>query len=291
MIDKVRIAITYPQNYFGLSHDQFLDLFPVNKSIKSIVDFKFPFDIEVFNIFGVLIADNRNKCAINNIERLTNVTIKDFDYLFFIDSDIQYNNVDILNLYKCAKQNDYKVLSGSYRKRNSKDKICAGRFSEQRGICKEEDALSFSDTGIRCVDYVGCGFLIIHKSVFEALEYPFFAEEIIYYNDRNNCYVTGEDIYFCLKCKENNIPIYINNNIKVNHITKEIKMADKQITLEQVTQVILNNKLKVYEAKESFDNAIKQYNDSINFLLTSLNKKPEQEAQAQAEVVKALGGV
>lgn len=67
----------------------------------------------------------------------------------------------------------------------------------------------------------GCGFMLIHRSVFEELApYPFnpikTAEGL----------VSGEDIGFRVHCKERGIPVVVDSDIKVGHLKPQVMWVD-----------------------------------------------------------------
>jgi hypothetical protein len=71
--------------------------------------------------------------------------------------------------------------------------------------------IPFEYNKLRQVDILGTGFMMVKREVFEKLERPWF-----------QCYEKGgnarEDIYFCLKCKEAGIPIYIDTGLHCGHV-------------------------------------------------------------------------
>lgn len=67
-----------------------------------------------------------------------------------------------------------------------------------------------SDTGIKEVDYVGTGLMLIKREVFEAMNDPWFVYDV----EKK----TGEDVSFCHKAQEIGYNVYIDHDL-----SKEVK--------------------------------------------------------------------
>jgi len=71
------------------------------------------------------------------------------------------------------------------------------------------------------VEYVGFGFLLFKKGVFERLKYPWF--EPTYVNIKECKDFTMEDVTLCLKLKKLRIDVYVHPEVIVGH-RKEIEL-------------------------------------------------------------------
>ncbi len=70
-------------------------------------------------------------------------------------------------------------------------------------------------TGLHAHPYVGSGFVLVNRSVFRHLPYPWFHHRMVEkYDSREQ---TGEDVGFCLSAREMGIPIQIDFDHPVEH--------------------------------------------------------------------------
>lgn len=82
-------------------------------------------------------------------------------------------------------------------------------------------------TEVRQVYATGFQLMLIERDVFEKLDFPWF--EIKYRGDTPDTRVTA-DLWFCEKCYQAGIPIFVNPHVKIPHLT------DGMVTFELVTQ-------------------------------------------------------
>jgi len=64
--------------------------------------------------------------------------------------------------------------------------------------------------------YVGMGFMLVKKGVFETVKWPWFLSTTIPFVNRTEIMVT-EDIYFCNKAREAGYKVWIDPTVKVGH--------------------------------------------------------------------------
>lgn len=151
---------------------------------------------------------------------------KQFTHLFFIDSDTVPKSDIIIRLLKY----DLPVVSGWYLSRSGSGlpvvlkitgdtpatlnsiKLNPDKFPEYRAF-KLTELLSApkEKNGLIKVDGVGAGALLIKREALSHLSKPYFFEDPI------NPKGFGEDLYFGLNCKVNNIPIYVDLNAFCEH--------------------------------------------------------------------------
>lgn len=131
----------------------------------------------------------------------------DYDYYLSIDGDMGFTINNIIRLIK--KYEEIKssgraigILGAAYPGRGleNSNKLIAGNFSKVLGHNPLELYLPYD--AIECieVDYVGTGFMLIPKDVFESLEYPWFRSYVINVGDENS--LTTEDLSICMDVKE-----------------------------------------------------------------------------------------
>ena len=71
------------------------------------------------------------------------------------------------------------------------------------------------------VEYVGFGFLLFKKGVFEQLKYPWFEPTYLQIKDCQD--FSMEDVTLCLKLKEKRIDVYVHPEVVVGH-QKQIEL-------------------------------------------------------------------
>lgn len=133
----------------------------------------------------------------------------DFEALLFIDADIEFTEADVANLWNMEQD----VACGLYRMKRPGAPYAAWRNG---ALLEEPPAGPFQ------VDYAGTGFMMIRRAVFSRLEVPeydtengvvreFFGMEV-----RDRC-LMSEDYLFCLRCREEGIPIWAHPEVKLIH--------------------------------------------------------------------------
>ena len=65
------------------------------------------------------------------------------------------------------------------------------------------------------VEYVGFGWLLVKRGIFEQMSYPWF--EPTYLNIREAEDFSMEDVTFCLKCKKLGVPVFGHPKVIVGH--------------------------------------------------------------------------
>lgn len=172
------------------------------------------FKIKVIEVQTSTIAVGRN-LAVKEQSFHIHQTDFDFDYFLSLDSDIEFKSTDVQALI----DRNLPVISGAYKSRANKGKITAGYFSVY-GMPLPETHLNESSIGLIQCDWVGAGFLLIKREVFEKIEYPWFRDEIVKFNYNNiPCAAwVGEDVGFCMQCTKRGFPIFVDTDVKVNHI-------------------------------------------------------------------------
>jgi len=126
-------------------------------------------------------------------------------HVLFLDADMKFppDLLDIL-LYR-----DCDVIAAN----------CTSRKHPVKFLAEDEGAQVITDSdsvGIQQVNRVGTGIMLIRVDVFDCIAEPWF---IIGYNPETGNY-TGEDYWFCEKCREAGIPIWIDHDVSrhVAHI-------------------------------------------------------------------------
>lgn len=139
----------------------------------------------------------------------------DYEYLMFIDSDIEFTPEDVSKLWNL--QTD--VAVGAYSMKRPDKPVSAWKDGELVSL----DSLSSPVP----VDYAGTGFMMIKRSVFEQLQkyhpnwryeeghvgesWGFFQDPI------EDGIHLSEDYFFCKRCREIGIEITLDPSIKLGH--------------------------------------------------------------------------
>lgn len=173
---------------------------------------------DVIHFGGLYIDDNRHNIA----SMFLNHPYSKAPWLLSIDTDITFSVQDMYALVDGAKEPG--VYSGVY---------FGPRSDGSRQIFMQAILFNRTETGwqnlgqvssgVHRVDAVGMGFCLIHRSVFERmaerykhLPQPWFHRDTYNVADGATC-LDGEDMAFCLRCKEMGIPVYYNGDVIVTH--------------------------------------------------------------------------
>lgn len=145
----------------------------------------------------------------------------DYDYIMWIDSDIIFKPKDFFDLLKRGKD----ISSGLYLMEGGKNYACVENWDEE--FFKQHGHFNFlspKDIAIKPapfpVNYVGMGWMLVKKGVFEKIKYPWFEpirKKIGDYTD-----FTMEDVAFCHKAQDSGFKIIVDPSIIVGHEKKII---------------------------------------------------------------------
>ena len=197
-----------------------------------------------FNIeFGLV-----SPCGCSNITQARNISIQDlfiqelknkakFDYLMFIDSDIQFSIENILQLLKRDKD----VVSGIYFAKSKPHFPVCGFYDLKRisnGFPKLNKEQILSKQLLE-VDWTGNGFILMKRNVIDKIEYPWFDMRVIDLlepakRDGNITIkkeILSEDISFCCKIKEAGFKIFADTSILLKHAGNQFFSVDHFLAL------------------------------------------------------------
>jgi len=170
--------------------------------------------------FSRNIYETRNRCLLGDP---TKGTIQlpfdgeDYTHILWIDDDIMYNTKDFDLLFDSGKD----VISAFYIMADGEQyaavKIWDEKFFSENGYFEfmKPDDIKDGKSPTR-VEYIGFGFLLIKKGIFEQLNYPWFEPTYLQIRDAEDFCM--EDVTFCLKCKEKNIPVFAHPKVIVGHV-------------------------------------------------------------------------
>jgi len=189
----------------------------------------------------------------------------DYDYYMCIDSDIEFNPEDVQALVN----RNVDIISGFYQFRYNNNYGVAGTFQYTGCTIHKDGFLKWDSTGLKEVDWVGAGFLLIKREVLENIDFPYFREGILTYinNDgKEEAQWHGEDVGFCISAKKAGYKIYVDCDVKVNHIINE--PFREEIKMEKVLQLLQDRR------------------DYHNQIVTAINRDKEIIAQYQENINK-----
>ena len=166
---------------------------------------------------GLLAAVDRQQSG-PHVERGRNFLVQDFlntdaDYLLQIDSDMIFDHDALNRLVATAERMDTPVVGGlcfSYTEASGPFPTI-GLFIDDKvqwtiGLPPTDRA------GVVTCDVTGCAMLLTHRSVFDILgDEPFRRIEL------NGVHV-GEDISFCHKLHQLEIPVVIDTTVETGHV-------------------------------------------------------------------------
>jgi len=127
-----------------------------------------------------------------------------------------FSAADFDLLYK----EDVDVISGLYIMANDKD-FAAVEYWDEDHFQKHGSFQFLAKEDIRSrympfkVEYVGFGFILFKRGIFEQLQYPWF--EPTYLQIKTSKDYSMEDVTLCLKLKEKEIDIYVHPNVILGH--------------------------------------------------------------------------
>ena len=175
--------------------------------------------------FSRNIYEVRNKCLMGDPSNGPDQHLfngQDYDYILWLDDDIIFTPEDFEKLYK----EDKDVISGLYLMANGTQFAAVEVWDEE--FFKENGTFEFlnkQDVSHRLlpfsVEYVGFGFLLFKKGIFEQLQYPWFEPTFLEIKDCID--FSMEDVTLCIKLRKSNIDVYVHPDVVVGH-QKEVEL-------------------------------------------------------------------
>lgn len=154
------------------------------------------------------------------------------DYVLMVDNDVTLPPDALKNLLS----HDEAVVLGFYAHRDNdniyRGRTCVCRMYQPNGEAyfnypleseyTADEMRAFRESGVYKVQIHGGGMgcALIKADVFNQLSYPWF--DWVNYAD-NNRGMLSEDLYFCEKCKQLNIPIYVDSRVGCGHLMRRIQ--------------------------------------------------------------------
>ncbi len=174
-------------------------------------------ELDVVVAQGSNIVRNRNAAINGERSYAIRQKIGDFDFLLCLDSDVAFNAGHLRRLLN----HNLDIVGGAYQKRNRIDLMCAGYwFDGIEGVTSDDLCPKWSEEGLKKVDWVGSGFLLVKRQVLEAMEYPWFRYEIVRFEHNGVVHqlVTSDDFGFDMNARRAGYDIYLDCSCKIEHM-------------------------------------------------------------------------
>ena len=212
---KILIAIPTFENIFPDTYKSVWDL----DTSGHTADFEF--------VRGYDCATARNRIVQIAIDR-------DYDYVLMVDNDVVLPK----NALQLLMEDPVDVCLGYYAHRGEKNE-----YSGRQNVCKYLNDMGFpwwnypfeseytalelkalaakGEKKIR-IHGGGMGCALIRVDLLKSLEYPWY--DWVNYADRHG--MLSEDLYFCEKCKQANIPVYTDVRVGCGHLLRKVQWPE-----------------------------------------------------------------
>lgn len=140
----------------------------------------------------------------------------EYDYQFWIDSDMVWKGEDVIKLLKADKP----IISGCYLMSNNIEfpivetldwkqlyEVGTFKFMQRQDINAKTSPFK--------VSYTGFGFVAVKYGVMESLEYPWFKPRFVRQDDFAE--FTAEDVGFCWDAADLGHEIWVDPSVRVGH--------------------------------------------------------------------------
>lgn len=246
---------------------------------KSLADLKKSnkYELDIKLIQGSNLPRNRNAAINSEISKEKHQKLEKFDYMLFLDSDIGFKPEDIENLVN----RELPIVSAAYRKREALEYMCAGNWANHPGVVKDEKCIPWKAEGLKTVDWVGAGILLLKREVLETMEYPWFRGDTIEYEENGKVCsaLTSDDIGFCLNAKRADYDIHVDCDCKVDHLAWTVSNICSDLPIDTKVEVIEEEygKLEIdmyrtalkAEAMNQIGNYESEFHNKLNILKTT----------------------
>jgi hypothetical protein len=145
-----------------------------------------------------------------------------FTHFLFVDADIAFNAAHVKKLLEL----DLDIVSGAYSWHHNKKHYVGGDYALFDGMRGHN--VPVENTALSEVRWVGAGFLLVKREVFEKLDAPWFRHEWCHYDDKGTIHKiqTGEDIGFCLNAERQGYKIFMDCDCVVVHLERDAPQVE-----------------------------------------------------------------
>lgn len=164
-----------------------------------------------------VIAEGRSFLVNNGASRRQYQVTDGFDYFLSCDADIAFTQANIEHL---AVQQE-SIISGCYQHRVFPNRLCAG--SRVLGCTDGTNCVpkELAQGHVGTVEWVGMGFCLIARRVFDLLPFPWWFNTVETWTDEEGAICAahiGEDWGFCESAERKGIPVLLDTGCQVQHI-------------------------------------------------------------------------
>lgn len=170
----------------------------------------------IFYAEGTLISSQRNKIAQTAVD-------EDYDYLFFIDTDVNHSHDDLYRMLDVTEDPDadVRIIGGLYYGRRAPHRPMV--FSEYTGEhftgIKQPDIDAYDGKPFPCAG-IGTGFLLIDIEVLKKMNEPEYIKKRGHPFSHllmENGVQLGEDLSFCVRAAECGYQIWCHPGVDLEH--------------------------------------------------------------------------
>jgi hypothetical protein len=194
------------------------------------------------------------------------------DWILMMDSDAFPASPDAANrLLAAAKDNDLKIVAAPAVRANYPHMSAFGKFNEdgmaypfRYGYEFDDEKVNATETSLMEVDWTGFHFVLIHRTVFEKIAFPWFQIGVL---DEESGITYGHDVRFCRLAKRAGFTIHVDFATQVGHYNiRPATLADQRWAVNT------NPQIKEYIAglavdAESLTNITDDEGAPINFII------------------------
>lgn len=207
----------YPVIAFCLPGDSFTDGFMLSwtRLIAQMTKDGWPYFVS--NYRAADMNNCRNRVAVGDAKMARDMKPfggQEYDYMLWIDSDMVFNFAQLRKLIL----DDRSIIGGLYPL-NGQGVSTAG-FLKGDGNHRVTGEYLVDKTEPFVVDYVGFGFLLIKRGVFETIGFPWFEHRMIDFDDLGFAVNTSEDVGWCMIAKEHGFDTWVDPMVRLAHQKK-----------------------------------------------------------------------
>lgn len=225
---KLNVSVIYP------NHGQISYI--TKKSVLDLVKSKIA-DISLKITQGSNLPFARNNAINYGKSSELYQKLEGFDYMLMLDSDMGFIPEDIKKLI----DHDKEIVSVAYQRRENLDILCAGYWKKDvDGVDDIENRISWSEKGLKKVDWVGAGCLLIKKEALEKMEFPWFRAELIKFKNDNKevQVITSDDFGFCHNAKKHGLDVYVDCSCKIEHLSMNTNTIVSDLPLDTRKNIV-----------------------------------------------------
>jgi hypothetical protein len=214
----------------------------IKKCIKESAKHGFSFEYAIVEGTSISIARNFGVNLGKSNER--HQIVKGFDFLLSADRDMVFEPKDVSDAIQTMMKAQLYIFGNAYKNRIKPELYNCGYWYKEVGRTNFSRYLKAIFKGFNKVDWIGSGFLFIHRIAFNVMSFPWWREGHHYYEEDDVEYgnIQTDDIGFGINAFESGYNIYTDCDNPVRHLSAE-KVEKKLIEKQQ-------EKLKQFPTKE-----------------------------------------